>query len=288
MKQITLQQNTPEWLNYRLNGVGASEIPSISGITGAFTNYHAIMMQKLGHVQEISPYLEKIFKDGHEWEIVARDIINDQGYNFVPMVVESDENQRYFASLDGIDLEKKMILEIKSCTTTKKFDSFVKETPKHYYSQVQWQLFVTGLDQAMLAFVHDEKMIVRNITADKDHQLFLKQYADKFLEELDEAKVKGLQPVQQIMNPDIHRIVKLKQIEAQMKFQLEKIDEEIKTLAERNLREFGATKIENDLLSIQTVEREGSVDYKKIPELQNIDLNKYRKKGTSYLKITLK
>ena len=38
--------------------------------------------------------------------------------------------------------------------------------------------------------------------------------------------------------------------------------------------------------TIQKVKKKGSIDYSKVPEIGNIDLEKYRKKGSEYYTIT--
>lgn len=39
---------------------------------------------------------------------------------------------------------------------------------------------------------------------------------------------------------------------------------------------------------VQMITRKGNVDYSKIPELKNINLEKYRKKETRYLQVKMK
>ena len=88
-------------------------------------------------------------------------------------------------------------------------------------------------------------------------------------------------------SPEIERLVALKTASVEVSRRLAEIDDEVKTLAERILAQYGANQIENDQIKIAWVEREGSVDYKNVPELKGVDLTKYRKKGSRFIKVTI-
>jgi len=288
IKKINLEQGTPEWLAYRVNGIGGSDIASIHGSEGAFKKRGEVMMEKLGHTKELTEYQKGIFAAGHEWEAVVRDRLNGQGFNFQPAVIESGINARFFASLDGLDADRELLLEVKSCTTVQKFAAYVESTPDHYFAQVQWQMAVTGYSTTWLAFVHNGELSVKEVKADKAFQQSLFQSAEAFLSDLDAIKAGTLPaPVLSLASPDIVKLHALKCASVEAAKALDALDEEIKTLAQKILSENGATQVQGEGINIQLVEREGSVDYKKIPELKNVDLNQYRKKGTTYVKVNL-
>jgi putative phage-type endonuclease len=79
-----------------------------------------------------------------------------------PRVVVHEELEWISASLDGLDIEEKYIVEIK-CPgkIDHHFASVNKMVPKKYIHQIQHQLFVTGLDFAYYySFYGDEGMII--------------------------------------------------------------------------------------------------------------------------------
>ena len=289
IKKINLEQGTQEWLAYRLNGVGGSDIASITGADGAFKKKQQVIMEKLGQQKALSDFQKKMFDEGHEWERLVRDRLNEQGFTFGPAVIEATFNERFFASLDGMDVEKEVLLEVKSCSSMDKFNQYIAATPEHYMMQVQWQMMVTGYATTFLAFVCQGELHVKEVHADFDLQSKLVVEATEFLHELDQIRAGSLPaPIQDITSPDVERLVALKAASVKLAEKLEEIDAEVKSLATKILADHKAVQVQNSQINIQLVEREGSVDYKKIPELANIDLNPYRKKGTSFIKVNLK
>ena len=289
MKTINLEQGSEAWLEFRQNGVGASEIASIAEITGAFSKRINTLTEKLGQKRMLSSFEQNIFAQGHAWEIAVRDAINAEGFNFIPAVVVSDENKRFFASLDGLDASKEIILEVKSVVNAPKFEQYKNEVPAHYMAQVQWQLMVTKYAKAILAFVHDGEVIRHEIKPDPIYQDILAQAAVKFLAELDAIKDGTLpSPIQSIRSPEIARLEKLKRTEMDMKIQMAMVTEEIKSLAEKILEDHKATKIEGDAITVTWQEREGATDYKRACEDAGLDVTGYKKKGTRFVVVKAK
>jgi len=289
MQKIQLIQGSKEWLDYRLNGVGGSEVAAIAGINGAFNKRSDVLANKNGQVKEISDFQRKLFRDGHEWEAVVRATSFE---TFIPDVVARDDNPRLFASLDGIDYDKKTILEIKSVLNKPKFVEYTDKPPAHYIAQVQWQLFVTGYECAFLAFVHDGMVNVTIVRPDIDLQNRLHACAIEFLQELDAIRNGSAPaPVQTLSTHEMSRIAYLKKTREEMKIQIDMIEEEISGIAEKLMSETKATKLESDEITISYLERVGTIDYKKIPEVQKLHdsyLQSFRGKGSKSIQVKLK
>jgi putative phage-type endonuclease len=289
MKLINLEQGSEAWLEFRQNGIGASEIASIAEIKGAFSKRINTLTEKLGQKRMLSAFEQNIFAQGHAWEIAVRDAINAEGFTFAPAVVVSTENERFFASLDGLDASKEIILEVKSVVNAPKFEQYKNEVPAHYMAQVQWQLMVTKYATAILAFVHDGEVVRHEIKPDPIYQDILAQAGAKFLAELDAIKAGTMpSPIQTIRSPEIARLEKLKRMEMDMKIQMAMITEEIKGLAERLLDEHKASKIEGDSITVTWQEREGATDYKKACEDAGVDVTGYKKKGSRFVVVKTK
>ena len=256
------------------------------------------MMEKLGHQKALTEFQKAIFNVGHEWEALVRDQLNTSvnppddsfhGFNFQPMVVESTINDRFFASLDGIDVDREMLLEVKSCTSLAKYNGYLAATPAHYMMQVQWQMLCTGYSQTLLAFVCQGEVAVKEVHADFDIQSQLVVEATEFLFQLDQVKAGQLPaPIMNVTSPDVEKLIALKAASAEIGKRLNEIEDQAKALAEKILADHNAVQVQSDQINIQWVEKAGQVDYSKIPELVKIDLNQYRKKGTRFIKITLK
>lgn len=288
MQKLQLIQGSKEWLSFRLNCVTATDAAPIAGIKGAFNKRTDVLADKLGRSKEVSEYQKKLYADGHAWEEAVRPSFE----NFTPVVIVSSENPRFMASLDGINEELKMILEIKSVTTKERFKEYCERIPEHYMAQVQWQLMCANYSQALIAFVHDGEVVARPITANKEMQSKLKEFAIEFLRELDAIKNnQAPAPIQLLSNHDMTRLAHLKKTQAEMNIQLDMIEEEIKSTAENLMKECGASKLESDDITISFMERQGSIDYKRIPEVEKLGdsyLQSFRGKSTRSLQVKLK
>lgn len=291
MKKLTLEQGSAEWLAVRLEKITATDAPAIAGIKGAFNNRQGILREKLGEKKELTDYQKQIFADGHEWEeIVRTQAFDGTAFNFTQAVVVSEANDKFMASLDGIDEENKVILEVKSVTSETKFKEYIDTPPAHYLAQVQWQMMCTGYDTAFLTFVFDGDVSVVTVKRDDKAIAKLVKSAEEFLIELENAKSAGtsLAPVNLPMTPEVDRLIFLKKTQKEMEIQLSMIEEEVKSLSAKLLKDHEARKIENDLITIQEVERKGAVDYARIPELKDVDLEQYRKKPSVSITTKLK
>lgn len=288
-----LEQGTPEWIEFRRNCVTATDIAAICNVDGSFKNKKEVIQEKLGHDPELSDYQKKIFQDGHEFEDSARTRLNESGYGFKPVVVVSSLNDRLMASLDGLDSTKEVCLEVKSCTNESRFKAYCERIPPMYMAQVQFQLFCTGYKKALVVFCYGDEARAQEVTADPIVQKIYYEAAVKFLAEMDEIKAANLPATNQTLanSGDTEMLTNLLQQEALLKQDLDAVKNMIDSIANKLLKQYGATKLENDLVSIQTIERQGNIDYKSIPELKKLSetyLNAFRKKGTTFIQTKLR
>jgi putative phage-type endonuclease len=291
LKTVNLEQGTPKWIEFRKKGIGASDIPSIAGIEGAFKTKQAVLKEKVFGATEPSDFEKNLFRLGHEFEQAVRDNLASQGKVFEPIVCVSESNDRFFASLDGYCQETGEMIEVKYVSSFVKYDACVLKTPPHYYAQVQWQLFVTNRRGCNLIFVNPEGKTHTKVI-EYDHVLIgiLRQEADLFLAELDKTiqAPELIQTTALPMTKEVDRLVFLKQCLKEAEIAISMMEEEAKDISSRLLSSYNAVKLENDIVSIERIERKGSVDYSKIPELKGIDLNKYRKSGSVFVTTKLK
>ena len=154
MKIINLEQNTPEWLKWRVQHCTATDAPKILG-KDRWTGIHDHWMKKMGFI-EPEPVNEAMTR-GTLLEPIARNLLCEKlQLDFEPMVVESSDYPWMGASLDGISLSHSTICEIK-CMKHSKHIQVSKDTidPCHY-AQMQHQLACTNAKMVYYVCYHPE------------------------------------------------------------------------------------------------------------------------------------
>lgn len=144
---IELIQNTDDWHAWRKLGIGASEAAAVMGECPYQTSF-GLWEEKLGlRAPKNSNYA---MERGQRLEPAARAVY--ELYNSIempPLLVQHMKYPFIRASLDGANLNSKLILEIK-CLGVKNFllakdRQFIS---RHHYIQMQHQLLVTGFERA--------------------------------------------------------------------------------------------------------------------------------------------
>ena len=287
-KIVNLQQGSDQWLEYRKNGIGASEYPAIIGKSN-FSSREDVIEGKLGvNQKKLSDYTKRIFDQGHEIEAHVRTDLNGSGmYNLQPVVCEYLENPRLFASLDGYCEETKTLIEVKSTTRKEVLDEVNSgKIPELYYHQMQYQMFVMGLSVSILIVVNTTTRERKTLRVEADIAKFpeIRKNAEDFLAEVDNRK-KILGQVE--YDTDAQRLEAVTASIKSLEEKIKSLEDEKKFLADGLLRKYNAFVLSTPRMTVEYCERQGSVDYKAIPELAGIDLEKYRKKPSSYIKVTL-
>lgn len=143
-------QSGEEWLNWRKNGIGASDISVIMG-SNPYSTRLKLWNIKCGYQNQdaMNPAMEH----GIKTEDIARQWVNEQyQLNLKPVCLEDDEKPYFRASLDGYDFDKKVLVEIK-CPISEKVLENARNTqviPNYWYDQVQWQIMMCHPQKAML------------------------------------------------------------------------------------------------------------------------------------------
>lgn len=161
------EQGTENWLEWRKDKIGASDIPIILGISKYCTAYN-LWRKKVGFLPEgiETPAMAR----GKYLEPLVRGQVNEEkGYNFVPVACSHKELDWAIASLDGYDDEKGVVLEIK-CTSKLNHELAMRgSVPEDHMAQVQWQLFVTGAENALYVHYYDNINVYVDIKRDDDY-----------------------------------------------------------------------------------------------------------------------
>jgi putative phage-type endonuclease len=139
-----VEQGSDEWLELRRKHITASESLIIMGLSPWRTR-EQLLHEKLGLIppQEVNSAMLR----GQLLEPKARSCAEEMlGTLFIPEVLQGIENPFMLASMDGVCIDNKYILEIK-CTSKKNHELAKNgKIPDYYYPQVQHQISVCDVD----------------------------------------------------------------------------------------------------------------------------------------------
>ena len=140
-KEIELEQGSPEWRRWRLEGFGASDAPVLMG-GNPWKSIEELIDEKRGLCKE--PANENM-RRGTRLEPEARDkYCKKVGFKVNPICLQHKKYSWARASLDGISEDRKKVVEIK-CGESAYNCAVGGDVPTYYYGQLQHILFITGL-----------------------------------------------------------------------------------------------------------------------------------------------
>ena len=216
-------------------------------------------------------------------EPIARDLFSlKTGILVEPKIVIKDWAM---ASLDGISEDGQTMVEIKCPGEKDHTEALLGKVPVHYYPQLQHQMYVTGLDSMYYFSFDGVDGVVVPVLRDQ-------AYIDKMVDE----EYKFYQCLVNKTAPEPEEgdyIEREDDIWVQCARNLVDVQSKIKALQEeeealRNQLIFlsDGNNAKGGGISLCQFFRRGSVDYSKIPELKGVDLDQYRKTGSTTWRIT--
>ena len=176
-----MDQGTKEWHKWRDQGLGSSDAAVIMG-ANPWKTLHELYCEKLnlffkderGNYKSVKQFKGNYFTErGQALEpVVRREYEASVGLHFLPSTAVHDKYDWVRASFDGINLEKKKIIEIKTSTSRAHDLAMTGVVPDYYYPQVQWLLMVCGYDSCEYIshnpVRHETKVI--NVLRSRDYQ----------------------------------------------------------------------------------------------------------------------
>ena len=277
----TLLQGTAEWLQARKTRIGASDAPIIMGVSPYKTPFR--LWQEKMDIEE-SRTLPHMLR-GQQMEAEARECFERKtGIKMFTKVVFHADNDWMMASLDGIDEEGTRIVEIK-CSGKKDHNTTKRgKIPDHYYPQIQHQLACTGLPRAFY-FSYDGL----------DGEILEIERDDAYIGEMIKKERVFYECMLQMIPPDLsdkdyvpNTTETLRRLADQWKnLQVvrKQVDFDEKLLKSEMIKVADGKNIEGFGVRIKHVKRMGTIDFLKIPELADVDLEHYRRSGSMYWKI---
>lgn len=140
---VDLEQNTPAWLAWRRNGIGASDAPTIMG-ENRFKSAAQLLQEKRNPQREVVANSAMVL--GHQLEPEARArYVARIGREVRPICLQSTRFEWLRASLDGLSDNHDTVVEIKCGQSAHRWASQWGAAPDYYYGQLQHILAVTGL-----------------------------------------------------------------------------------------------------------------------------------------------
>ncbi len=269
---IALSQNSPEWLEFRKTKIGASDAPIIMEVSPWKTPYQ-LWEEKIGLKENVVNYAMR----GTLMEDEARQSFEQQiGMSMFPMVKVHPEKDWAIASLDGIDIEEKLIVEIKCPGKEDHMTAMKGEVPEKYYPQLQHQLFVTGLD---MVYYFSYTPTSSKILEVKREDYYIREMVAKSKKFHD--CVMNFTPPELTERDYVERSDKeweaLSSSYLNVQEKIKALEEEEKSIRENLISIASSSNSIGYGIKLSKIIRKGSVDYQSIPELKDVNLEKYRK-----------
>lgn len=274
-----METSGEEWHKWRKLGIGSSDAPVIMGMSPWSTPYQ-LWEEKIGLTKrDVSNFATQ---RGHELEPIARAQYELETGLDMPATLAVNEKRDWLrASLDGFNAEKNIVLEIKCPGKADHETAINGSVPDKYYPQLQHQLLVTGATCVHYYSYDGSRGVLIEVKPDIEYiqRLLNTELAfwdnvitkippplsDLDIKKCDNLEMLGLADTLVIISEQIKKL----EIEA------EAIKEKLKAGMDHPIVQFGRVKA-------QRIYRAGTIDYKSVKELDNVDLDKYRKAGTEY------
>jgi putative phage-type endonuclease len=300
-KVVSLQQNSEAWMRWREAGLGASDVPTIMG-ESPYKTARQLWEERVGlREREAS---NPMMAYGHRFEERARQLYNDAyAESMVPYCIESIERPHFRASLDGLNMDHDLSLEVKNHVSIKDhLTAREGQVPAHYYGQVQFHIAVAGVktEHFWSCFnLHDPdptKWSTALVEVEADLAYIVKMVAEveKFWAAVQSRKWDDgtVAPVEVL---DLSRDVVWCSLAAQYR----SVYSEWVAIEERkaNLeiaikrKALGTSLTVGSGIQVKKTPRHGQIEYAAIPAIRSMgadEVESYRKKGTTAVSVEVK
>lgn len=284
MKIVELIQGSPEWHAWRASGIGASYAPIIMGVSPYRTPYQLwAELTGNGQAQEENAAMRR----GTELEPEARRLYEARTGNIAePVCCEHPELPWMLASLDGADMDGDYVVEIKTHGKDDHLALMGGKVPEKDWPQLQHQLAVSGAKRADYVNYHNGDIAIAEVLPDEDYIAKLIEMESAFWNLVQTNMPPELTDRDTVERDDdawlaaascyIDRKTKADKAASE----LEEAANELKKMAQHaKERGYG--------VMVTRYHKRGNVNYKAVPELKGVDLEKYRAKGRTETRITV-
>lgn len=277
MKKLSVEQGSQNWLDLRNNMIGASDAAVIIGIS-PWKTPNQLWCEKMGLS---SPKQTAVMRRGLDLEPMAREkFINMVGYDVLPIVALHDSTPYMMASFDGLSESGEVAVEIK-CPGSQDHEMAMDGLiPDKYIPQLQHQMEVAGIN-SMFYFSYSENSC-RILEIEKD---------DKYVQKLLKKEKDFWDCMQNLEAPDLIDRDYIKRDDEEWNqlakewIEISKIEDRKEEIRTRLIAISGRLNTMGGGIKLSKIPRKGTIDYRSIPEIKNIDLEKYRKNNIETYRI---
>jgi len=274
-------QGSAEWHKFREKHIGASEVSAIMGESD-FMTIHDLWMLKTGRKEpfkgnwatqrgtDAEPKIKRLY------EALALD-----GDSMLSPVMEYHEWPTLSASLDGINHVQNVVVEFKYPSKEKHSMALNGKVPPTYVDQVQTQMLVSGHETAHYVSFDGAKIAVVVVHQDTERQALILERCKAFwamvVNDIEPPKKYVVQADNELkLLADTYRAALRAKEGAE--FVLNETKEKIVNLIKDDKASFYG-------FTFNRGTRKGAVEYSKIPSLEGIDLDLYRKADSTVITI---
>jgi putative phage-type endonuclease len=274
MKKIDLIQNSLEWLEWRKNGIGSSDISAVCNCSPYRTRTD-VMREKLGFgVDFVNPAMLR----GKAFENEAREAFNEENISFhKPLCVAHDDYPFFIASLDGYCEQSDSIIEIKIPGEKGWKLAEKAQIPNQYILQMQWQMIISKLLEITYVVYNPDlkKLITMICRQDLTLQRDMMEKAHQFYADLQEGRYEvPKKPSVQMCSFYNYHLQNMHSLKENIKLNQEQYEQLQKEL----LDTYGPTyTLMGEEYSLTRSERV-NIDYKAAAEKYCPDLSQFKKK----------
>lgn len=279
---IQLTQGSQEWLDYRLKMFNASETAAVLGESPWMTPYQLWLLKTGRSTTKVTAAMQH----GTDLEPAAREAYELQTCNVMQPLVLQDG--RYSASLDGINLQGDLILEVKcpykGADSALWKEALAGQVPVYYQLQVQHQLMVGGAALAHFWVFDGQQGLLIPVERDEAAIERIRRGWEAFQGFLDTDTPPPLTDADTVIRDDVVWL------EAAKAFSLAKQASDLADVALAQAKEGLVCLVKHPResgagVSVTRFWKQGSVAYAKVPELQGVDIDKYRGKAREEVRI---
>lgn len=271
-----------QWLNWRRGGIGSSDAAVIVGVSPWRTPYQ-IWEEKLFGICE--QFENSAMTRGKELEETARRQFEElMGIVVFPKNMVNPDTDWLRASLDGMCLDEKVMVEIKCPNKEDHSRAVTKKVPEKYWPQCQHQLAVTGLPGMYYFSFDGSKGVVVEVARDQSYidQLFQKE--KEFWALVQNGTPPALTDRDKVSMEDNEEWLNVSEQWKNACGILKDLEEKEKSLRQKMIELSDGRSSQGNGVSLCKSFVKGAVDYSKVPQLSGVDVDQYRK--NSFIKWT--
>lgn len=273
MKFLNLSQNTQEWEQFRLQKIGASDAPIIIGVSPWKTPFQ-LWLEKTG--QAVGTQNQAMLRGKALEDMARRAFEKMTGLIIFPRVVQSIDHEWMIASLDGIDMDETVVVEIKCAGEIDHTLAKQGKVPEKYYPQLQHQLSVAGLEKCCYYSFDGNEGVIVEVERDSQYIEKLVEEEKKFIAYVMNQSAPPLSSKDYCYRDDPAWTERAKKW-LQKKHELENIEQEEKILRDELIELANHQSSQGSGIRLTLSMRKGTIDYRSIPCLKEVDLEQYRK-----------